>query len=109
GGRSRVSGGGIRLAPAAPVQRCSAPIPSAAATAAPPLEPPGVIAGFQGLRVAPVNGLSASAFQPNSGVVVLPTKTAPCSRKRATEGASSVQSCVAETVLEPRSVGQPFE
>src|SRR5215470_6221668 len=96
-----VKAAGIRIDPAASVPRCNAPIPSAAATAAPPLEPPGVVVGFQGLRVGPVSGLSVSAFQPNSGVVVLPTKTAPCSRNRATEGASSLQSCAAEMVFEP--------
>ena len=50
----------------------SAPIPAAAAAEAPPLEPPGVFALFQGLRVVPVKALSVTPFQPNSGVVVLP-------------------------------------
>ena len=56
----------------------------------PPDEPPGVFALFQGLRVMPVSGLSVEPFQPNSGVVVLPMRTAPASRSRATDGASSV-------------------
>src|SRR3546814_15054743 len=63
---------------------------SAKAAAEPPLEPPGVRSKFQGLRVMPYFGLSVTAFQPNSGVVVLPRKMAPLSRARATAGESSV-------------------
>ena len=33
----------------------------------------------QGLRVKPVSGLSLVAFQPYSGIAVLPSTTAPCS------------------------------
>jgi hypothetical protein len=40
---------------------CSTPAPVAAATTAPPEEPPGVILGFQGFRVTPVKGLSVIA------------------------------------------------
>jgi len=63
-------------------------MPVAIAAAAPPLLPPGVFAESHGLRVIPVSGLSVTAFHPNSGVVVFPSKTARCSRKRATAGAS---------------------
>jgi hypothetical protein len=66
------------------------------------------LAVFQGLRVTPVSGLSHTPFQPNSGVVVLPRITAPCSRTRAVAGASSFHGPLASTVLEPRSVGQPL-
>src|SRR5258706_11510523 len=83
-------------------------MPDARAAAAPPEEPPGVFFGFHGLRVMPVSGLSVTPFQPNSGVVVLPSRTAPCSRSRATAGASSFQGCAGSIVREPRSVGQPF-
>ena len=83
-------------------------MPVAAATAAPPLEPPGVVSGFQGLRVMPVSGLSVTPFQPNSGVVVRPSSTAPCSRRRATAGESSSQDWSGETAFEPRNVGQPL-
>jgi hypothetical protein len=82
---------GMRIEPPPSVPIWSAPMPVAAATAAPPLEPPGVIWSFQGLRVMPVSGLSVTPFQPNSGVVVRPSSTAPCSRSRATAGASSSQ------------------
>src|SRR5579871_5529366 len=74
----------------------------------PPDEPPGVFSVFHGLRVIPVSGLSVTAFQPNSGVVVLPTRTAPASFSRATVGASSSQGPLGSTVREPRSVGQPL-
>jgi hypothetical protein len=46
-------------------------------------------------------------LRPNSEVVVLPRSTAPASRKRATEGASSSQRPAASTVREPERVGQP--
>ena len=82
-------------------------MPAATAAAAPPEEPPGVLAGFHGFRVMPVSGLSVTPFQPNSGVVVLPRSTAPCSRRRAVAGASSFHGPFASTVFEPRSVGQP--
>jgi hypothetical protein len=81
-------------------------MPAATAAAAPPEEPPGVFAGFHGLRVMPVSGLSVTPFQPNSGVVVLPRSTAPCSRRRAVTGASSFHGPFGSTVFEPRSVGQ---
>jgi hypothetical protein len=41
----------------------------------------------------PVRGDSVLARQPNSGVEVLPSSTAPASRKRAVAGASSVHAC----------------
>ncbi len=68
---------------------------------------PGVIFVFQGLRVIPVSGPSVTPFQPNSGVVVLPSSTAPCSRSRATTGASSFHGPFGSMVFEPRKVGQP--
>src|SRR6476469_3635465 len=79
---------GIRIEPPPSVPRCSAPAPVAAQTAAPPLEPPGVIASFQGLTVTPESGESVTAFQPSSGVVVRPRNTAPALRNPATDGAS---------------------
>lgn len=59
------------------------------------------------MRVAPLSGESVTPFQPNSGVVVLPRKTAPCSRSRATEGASSSHGPAARTVRDPLKVGPP--
>src|SRR6185295_13969269 len=99
---------GMRIEPPPSVPTASGPMPDASAAAAPPDEPPGVFAGFHGLRVMPVSALSVTPFQPNSGVVVLPSSTAPCSRRRATAGASSFHGPFGSTVLEPRSVGQPL-
>src|SRR5262245_35747163 len=99
---------GIRIEPPPSVPRLRNPSRNAAATAAPPLDPPGVILGFHGLRVTPVRGESHTPFHPNSGVVVLPNSTAPASRSLWVAGASSSQLCDASIVREPLSVGQPF-
>jgi len=99
---------GMRMEPPPSVPMVSGPMPEATAAALPPEEPPGVFFGFQGFLVMPVSGLSVTPFQPNSGVVVLPRRTAPCSRRRATAGASSFQGPLGSTVFDPRSVGQPF-
>src|SRR5437660_9979577 len=79
---------GMRIDPAPSEPWASGPRPAAAAAAAPALEPPVVIAVFQGLRVMPVSGLSPSAFQPNSVLVVLPSITPPAAAGRRTNGAS---------------------
>ncbi len=57
--------------------------------------------------MTPVRGESVTPFQPNSGVVVLPRKTAPCARSRATEGASSARLPFSDRVLDPLRVGVP--
>src|SRR5262245_61578351 len=81
-------------------------MPRMTAATALPEDPPGVLRVSQGLRVTPVNGLSVTAFQPNSGIVVLPIRIAPCSRRRATAGASSVDGA-SEVSLEPNRAGMP--
>ncbi len=99
---------GMRMEPAPSVPTASGPIPEATAAAAPPEEPPEVMAGFHGLRVMPVSGLSVVPLMPNSGVFVLPKSTAPASRSRAVTGASTSQGWSGSTVREPRRVGQPL-
>src|SRR5436305_9291942 len=79
---------GMRIDPPPSVPRWMLPMPRTTAATAPPEEPPGVLRVSHGLRVTPVNGLSVTPFQPNSGIVVLPTTIAPCSLRRATVGAS---------------------
>jgi hypothetical protein len=64
-------------------------MPVASATAAPPLEPPHVSAGFHGLRVTPNTALKVLPPAPNSGVLVLPTTMAPAALSRSTITASS--------------------
>src|SRR5712671_6689244 len=98
---------GMRTEPAPSVPTASGPIPDATAAAAPPDDPPGVILVFHGLTVTPVSVLSVVPLMPNSGVVVLPSSTAPDSRRRAVTGASTSHACFGSMVREPRSVGQP--
>ncbi len=62
---------------------------------------------FHGLRVMPVSGLSPSAFQPNSGVLVLPVRIAPASRRRRTNGASTSPMRCSKTG-EPNLAGTPL-
>src|SRR5262249_32875495 len=65
------------------------PMPVATPTAAPPLEPPQVSAGFQGLRVAPNTALKVFPPAPNSGLLVLPITMAPAALSRWTTRSSS--------------------
>src|SRR5262249_23274330 len=65
------------------------PMPVATATAAPPLEPPQLSAGFQGLRVAPNTALNVFPPAPNSGVFVFPTTIAPAALSRSTTRSSA--------------------
>src|SRR5205807_5523063 len=63
--------------------------PAATAAAEPPEEPPGVWPSLHGLRVTP-NEPSVIGHCPSSGVVVLPTITAPAAFSRRTTSPSSV-------------------
>ena len=80
---------GMRTDPAPSVPTLRGPSPAATAAAVPPDDPPGVFDVSHGLRVMPVSNELVSPLQPNSGVVVLPTNTAPASRSRAVTGAST--------------------
>ena len=84
---------GMRIEPPPSVPSPIGQKRAAMAADVPPDDPPGVLSLFHGLRVMPVSGLSVEPFQPNSGVVVLPIRTAPASRRRATVGASLSQAC----------------
>src|SRR5437868_6939352 len=75
---------GMRIEPAPSVPRESGPMPAATAAAEPPLDPPGVLVVSHGLRVGPKTGLSVAPFQPNSGVLVLPSMIAPARCRRST-------------------------
>ena len=97
----------MRMEPAPSEPWWSGPSPAAAAAPAPALEPPVVVFVFHGLRVMPVSGLSPSAFQPNSGEVVLPTKIPPASCRRRTYGASTSGTRVAK-MWEPPMVRTPL-
>src|SRR2546425_11289999 len=80
---------GLRMEPPPSVPMWSGAIPAASAAPAPPDEPPGVRAGFQGLRVSPKRRLSVTPTQPKVGVLVLPIMMPPAAFTRATAGASS--------------------
>ena len=97
----------MRIDPPPSVPMWKTPMPRAAAAAAPPLDPPAVLLGSQGLAVAPKTTLSVVPFQPNSGELVFPISTAPASRSRATVGASSSE-MTAAPAREHRRSGQPL-
>src|SRR6266849_2455908 len=97
---------GTRTEPAPSEPWWSGPSPAAVAAPAPALEPPEVMPRFHGLRVIPVRGLSPSAFQPNSGVVVLPVRIVPAVLSRRTYGASTSPIRLAKT-WEPKRAGTP--
>ena len=75
-------------------------MPAAVSDEAPPDEPPGECFRFHGLRVVPCRGESVSAFQPNSGVVVLPSRTMPAACSLSTAGAFSAAG-VSSVACEP--------
>src|ERR1044072_6507379 len=79
----------MRIEPPTSLPWLSGLMPAAVSAEAPPDEPPGECLRFHGLRVVPCSGESVRAFQPNSGVVVLPRRTSPAAWKRPTMGALS--------------------
>src|SRR5918997_2318957 len=97
---------GIRIEPAPSLPWASGPSPAATAAAAPPLDPPGVFTRFHGLNDGPNTRLPESPFQPNSGVLVLPSMTAPAAYNRSTTGASS-SGTQSGSINEPRAVRTP--
>src|SRR5687767_2383675 len=62
--------------------------PAATAAALPPDEPPGTLVGSCGLRVGPNAEFCVELPMANSSRLVLPTRTAPASRRRVTVVAS---------------------
>src|SRR5215475_8621956 len=97
---------GMRIEPPPSVPSATGVMPAATEDAAPALEPPGVLAGFHGLRVMPVSGQSPTALQPNSLVVVLPIRIAPACRMRSTAGASA-GATLSAMVREPKQNAAP--
>src|SRR4051794_25512155 len=66
------SADGMRIEPPPSDPVASGTMPAAMAAALPPDEPPGVRVTSHGFLVVPNKALSVCAFQPNSGVLVLP-------------------------------------
>ena len=98
---------GIRSDPPPSDPVASGTMPAAMAAADPPDEPPGVCSRFHGLRVGPNSGLSVSAFQPSSGVFVLPITTHPAATSRDTRIESSVAGARPASAAEPWVVTYP--
>src|SRR5690349_4852433 len=96
----------MRIEPAPSLPNASGTRPAASAAALPPLEPPGVVDGSQGLRVMPYSGPSVMPFQPNSGDVVWPGSTAPLRRSAATAEPSS-STRPASVAFDPLRSGHP--
>jgi len=97
---------GIRIDPPPSVPNPNGVTPAAMDAAAPALEPPGVLAAFQGLRVIPVKGLSPTGLQPYSLVVVFPMMTAAAALSVSTAGASS-GAMLPSLAREPDAYGRP--
>src|SRR3954447_16538258 len=81
-------------------------MPVATAAAAPPLEPPGVRFGSQGLSVRPCSALSVKYRVLNAGTLVRPTKMAPAFRHWMTHGLSSLGTLSLKAPT-PLVVGRP--
>jgi len=80
---------GTRMLPPVSLPTSKAHSALATAAAAPPLLPPGLRSGSNGLRVRPNTRLSVSKDRVNSGVLVLPSSTAPAALRRAATVASA--------------------
>ena len=96
----------MRIDPAPSPPWCRTSGISAAAAAAPPLDPPAEAPARQGFSVEPCTRLVVSPFHPPSGVAVLPRITAPAARTTATNGASASATCCSVT-SEPPVVRTP--
>src|SRR6185312_9399850 len=71
---------GTRMEPVPSPPDAAGTTPAATADADPPLDPPGVIDGDQGLTVGPNRDGSVVQWLPHSGVLVLPNTTRPADR-----------------------------
>src|SRR6202035_1071745 len=81
---------GIRIDPPPSEAVAAATIPAATADAEPPEEPPGVRAGFHGLRVTPLASVAVQGKIISSGTFVIPIGIAPAARSLRTGSASAV-------------------
>ena len=97
---------GMRIEPPPSAARPIGTIADATAAALPPEEPPGVWSRLQGLRATPNASLSVNGHRHSSGTLVLPTSSAPASRRRRTGSASSAAGSWL-VAAEPMRVGVP--
>src|SRR5690606_19387976 len=97
---------GTRIDPPPSPASAIGAIPAPTAMPDPLDDPPGVWAGFHGLRDVPSVSFSVKGSVPNSEVVVFPRGTKPASRSRWTTG-SDVVAGPGSAPAEPWDVGQP--
>jgi hypothetical protein len=97
---------GLRSEPPMSLPRPIGLIPDAIAAPSPPLDPPAVTSGFQGLRVMPWSSESVCTRSPKSGRFVRANGMAPAARIRSTVGASIV-AIASANALTPCVVGVP--
>src|SRR4029077_10364467 len=97
---------GTRIEPPPSLPTPPAEQPEAIAAASPPLDPPAEYSVFHGLLVFPETRLSVSYAIKNSGVLVLPSNTAPALRSRRTSVASP-RGRFSFRSNEPAAHGQP--
>src|SRR5699024_712792 len=100
-----VHAAGMRTEPAPSEPRAAGTRPAATAAAEPPEEPPGERWGHQGLRVIPNAAPSVNGHCPISGVLVLPTITAPAFLSLVTTWASDRHT--GKSPGQPNAVGNP--
>ena len=81
---SPVKAAGSRVDPPASVAVARGTMPAATAEEEPPLLPPGVFCGFQGLRVTPHALVKVAESMPNSDAAVFPIGMAPAARNLCT-------------------------
>src|SRR6202035_917798 len=98
-----VHAAGTRIDPSPSEPRAPPTSPDAPPAADPPEDPPGVCSRLHGLRVTPELELSVIGHWPSSGVVVLPTMTAPATRSRRTDSESA--SLRSNSPAHPKAVG----
>ena len=98
---------GIRIEPPPSEPVASGTIPVAKAAALPPEDPPGVRSLDHGFLVAPKRRLSVTPFHPSSGVLVLPTTTAPEALRRPTRNESFVANLVRRKDVRPERRPKP--
>ena len=96
----------MRIEPPVSVPIDATDMPVTMATADPPLEPPGDRVWSCGFRTAPNAESSLVVPNANSWRFVLPTNTAPASRRAAVTGASAAAMCPSRT-REAAVVGMP--
>lgn len=81
-------------------------MPAATAAAPPPVEPPGVMRGFHGLRVRPCSAFAVKKRALNGGTLVRPMPIAPALRQLAIAGLSALATLSLNATM-PLVVGRP--